>query len=59
LNQANAELPGELQKLEAADTQVLVLAWTPFAMPMGGKNQRTFPLLSDWGGESPANMGVR
>jgi peroxiredoxin len=49
-----------LQKLEAADTQVLGVSMdSPFAnKAFADQIGVTFPLLSDWGGETTRNYGV-
>ena len=49
-----------LQKLEAADTQVLGVSMdSPFAnKAFAGQIGVTFPLLSDWGGEVTREYGI-
>ena len=49
-----------LQKLEAADTQVLGVSMdSPFAnKAFADQIGVTFPLLSDWGGETTRKYGV-
>src|SRR5207244_13428556 len=49
-----------LQKLEAADTQVLGVSMdSPFAnKAFGDSIGVTFPLLSDWGGDTTRQYGV-
>jgi peroxiredoxin (alkyl hydroperoxide reductase subunit C) len=49
-----------LQKLEAADTQVLGVSMdSPFAnKAFADQIGVTFPLLSDWGGEATREYGV-
>src|SRR5579863_8486269 len=54
------ELQQSLQKLEAADTQVLGVSMdSPFANKAFAKQiDVTFPLLSDWGGETTHRYGI-
>jgi mycoredoxin-dependent peroxiredoxin len=49
-----------LQKLEAADTQVLGVSMdSPFSNKEWAKQLNvTFPLLSDWGGEATHKYGI-
>ena len=50
----------ELQKLEAADTQVLGVSMdSPFAnKAFADQIGVTFPLLSDWGGDTTRKYGI-
>jgi peroxiredoxin len=50
----------DLQKLEAADTQVLGVSMdSPFAnKAFADSIGVTFPLLSDWGGETTRQYGI-
>jgi len=50
----------DLQKLEAADTQVLGVSMdSPFAnKAFADQIGVTFPLLSDWGGETTHQYGI-
>jgi peroxiredoxin len=50
----------DLQKLEAADTQVLGVSMdSPFAnKAFADQIGVTFPLLSDWGGETTRQYGI-
>jgi peroxiredoxin len=53
-------LQQSLQKLEAADTQVLGVSMdSPFAnKAFADQIGVTFPLLSDWGGETTRQYGI-
>jgi peroxiredoxin len=53
-------LQKELQKLEAADTQVLGVSMdSPFAnKAFADQIGVTFPLLSDWGGDTTRQYGI-
>ena len=53
-------LQKDLQKLEAADTQVLGVSMdSPFAnKAFADSIGVTFPLLSDWGGETTRQYGI-
>src|SRR5271154_6661473 len=53
-------LQKDLQKLEAADTQVLGVSMdSPFAnKAFADQIGVTFPLLSDWGGNPPRQYGI-
>jgi peroxiredoxin len=60
LNQADAELPAESAKLEAADTQVLGVSMdsTFSNAAWAEKIAVTFPLRSDWGGDVTRQYGL-